>query len=109
MKKLLPAGLVIIALVTTGILIAPYIAGTDVLASTLSFCGPQFTISEPLGLIILGVGIIGLARFGRKRLIKKWREAPLFCRVTVLMFSQREWEIKGGKVKKLWVFSQLSG
>jgi hypothetical protein len=71
MKKIILACLAFIALATIGILSAPYVEGTRVLASSISISGSQFTIPEPVGLIILGVGIVGLARFGRKRLIKK--------------------------------------
>ena len=71
MKKIIPLSLIIITLAGIVILSAPYFEGTHVLASGITFAGSQFSFSEPLGLITLGVGIAGLARLGRKRLFQQ--------------------------------------
>jgi len=71
MKKIIPFSLFFITLVGIAILSAPYFEGNHVLASVISFPGSQSSISEPLGLVILGVGSVGLARLGRKRLLKQ--------------------------------------
>ena len=71
MKKISPLSLLFITLAGIVILSAPYFEGTHVLASGISFSGSQLSIPEPLGLVILGIGIVGLARLGRKRLLKQ--------------------------------------
>jgi hypothetical protein len=70
MKKIILRGLVLFLLLGVTISISPYFEGARVLASGISFPGSQFSLSEPFGLLILGIGIVGLARIGRKRFLK---------------------------------------
>jgi hypothetical protein len=70
MKTIIKSGLVLISLLAFTFSIAPYFQDARVLASGISLPVSQLSISEPLGLLILGVGIIGLARIGRKRFLK---------------------------------------
>ncbi len=70
MKKFIRHGLVLFLLLGGTIAISPFFEGARVMASGISFPGSQFAISEPFGLLILGVGIVGLARIGRKRFLK---------------------------------------
>ena len=70
MEKIIKSVLVIISFLAFTFSIAPNFEDARVLASGISFPVSQLSISEPLGLLILGVGIIGLARIGRKRFLK---------------------------------------
>ena len=70
MKNIVRYGLILFLLFGGMFSLFPYFEGAGVLASGISFAGSQSSLSEPLGLLILGVGIIGLARIGRKRFLK---------------------------------------
>jgi len=57
----------LIVLATAAVLAAPSFGGTRVLGSGISFPVPGVLISDTFGLLLLGLGIIGLARLGRKK------------------------------------------
>jgi hypothetical protein len=46
------------------------LSGSSVFASGVSIPNPGFQIPEPLALLLLGLGIVGLARLGRKKFLK---------------------------------------
>ena len=70
MEKIKVVGIALIALLAITILVAPHMGGARVSPSGISFPGSQFSLPESLGLSVLGVGIIGLARIGRKKFLK---------------------------------------
>jgi hypothetical protein len=70
MKKIATIILLFILLASIINLASPYFERARAFASGFSITNPANYISEPMGLLIFGVGILGLARIGRKRLLK---------------------------------------
>ena len=71
MKKIVTISLFLFLLAAMVNLAAPYFERARVFASGISIPNPGIHISEPIGLLILGIGIIGLARIARKRILKQ--------------------------------------
>jgi hypothetical protein len=71
MKKIITISLFLLLLAAMVNLAAPYFERAKVFASGVSIPNPGIFISEPIGLLILGVGIIGLARASRKIILKQ--------------------------------------
>ena len=70
MKKIIAISLFLFSLAAIYNLAAPYFEKTMVFASGFFIPDPGIYFSEPIGLLVLGLGILGLARLGRKRFLK---------------------------------------
>ena len=70
MKKIITISLFLLLLAAMVNLAATYFERTKVFASGVSIPNPGIFISEPVGLLILGLGIIGLAKIGRNCFLK---------------------------------------
>jgi len=70
MKKIATIILLFILLASIINLTFPYFERAKAFASGFSITNPGIYISEPIGLLIFGVGILGLARIGRKKFLK---------------------------------------
>ena len=77
----------LIVLATAAVLAAPSFGGTRVLGSGIFFPVPGVLISDPFGLLLLGLGIIGLARLGRKKYIRPFSEEETVVKKIALVFS----------------------
>ncbi len=70
MKKIITIILFLLPFAALANLVAPYFESAKVFASGISLPNPGIYISEPVGLLLLGLGIIGLAKLGRKKFLK---------------------------------------
>ena len=70
MKKIVTISLFLFLSAAIVNLAAPYFERARVFASGISIPNPGIHISEPIGLLILGIGIIGLAKIGKICLLK---------------------------------------
>lgn len=70
MKKFIIIGLIFIFLGAAAGLLSPLFSGENVFASGFFFPIQGIQVTDPLALLVLGIGIIGLARLGRRKLLR---------------------------------------